>query len=55
MRWGACFLGAKAAAYLSNDEIVQLRRSATGEWLIDSLGEVGLPADLRRKLRGPGA
>jgi hypothetical protein len=33
---------------------VQLRRTATGAWLIDKLGEFGLPAELRRKLRGPG-
>ena len=64
-QWGEAFLGAtvqaiairgdRAAATLSNDIIVQLRRSATGEWLIDKLGEFGLPAELRRKLRGPGA
>ena len=59
--WGAYFRGAtvqaiaisgdRAAATLSNDEIVQLRRTATGEWLIDKLGEDGLTAELRRKLR----
>jgi hypothetical protein len=48
LRWGAWFLGAtvqaiairgdRAAATLSNDEIVQLRRIATGEWLIDRMG-----------------
>jgi hypothetical protein len=64
-QWGEAFLGAtaqriatrgdRAAALLSNDIIVQLRRSATGEWLIDGTGEYGLPAELRRKLRGPGA
>jgi hypothetical protein len=64
-QWGEAFLGAtvqaiairgdRAAATLSNDIIVQLRRSATGEWLIDGTGEYGLPAELRRKLRGPGA
>ena len=64
-QWGAAFLGAtaqriatkgdRAAALLSNDIIVQLRRSATGEWLIDGTGEYGLPAELRRKLWGPGA
>jgi hypothetical protein len=63
-QWGEAFLGAtvqaiairgdRAAAMLSNDVIVQLRRSATGEWLIDGTGEYGLPAELRRKLRGPG-
>ena len=50
-QWGAYFLGAtvqaiairgdRAAATLSNDEIVQLRRIATGEWLIDRLGPIG--------------
>ena len=50
-RWGAEFLGAtaqriairgdRAAATLSNDVIVQLRRSATGEWLIDGIGPFG--------------
>ena len=33
--------GDRAAAILSNDEIVQLRRIATGEWLIDKLGPIG--------------
>ena len=33
--------GDRAAATLSNDEIVQLRRTATGEWLIDRLGPYG--------------
>ena len=47
--------GDRAAATLSNHTTVQLRRIATGEWLIDKLGEDGLPAELRRKLRGPGA
>ena len=55
-RWGAAFLGAtaqriairgdRAAATLSNDVIVQLRRTATGEWLMDNLapsGGVGSP------------
>jgi ketosteroid isomerase-like protein len=46
--------GDRAAATLSNGALVQLRRSATGEWLIDTLGEDGLPAELRRKLRLPG-
>ena len=30
--------GDQAAAVLSNDQAVQLRRIATGEWLIDKLG-----------------
>jgi hypothetical protein len=47
--------GDRAAATLSNHSTVQLRRTATGKWLIDKLGEFGLPAELRRKLRGPGA
>jgi hypothetical protein len=42
--------GDRAAATLSNHSIVQLRRTATGEWLIDKLGPVGLPAELRRKV-----
>jgi hypothetical protein len=50
--------GDRAAATLSKDGVqidtVQLRRTATGEWLIDKLGEDGLTAELRRKLRGPG-
>jgi hypothetical protein len=50
-QWGAAFLGAtaqriairgdRAAATLSNDVIVQLRRTATGEWLIDGMGPIG--------------
>ncbi len=50
-RWGAEFLGAtaqriairgdRAAATLSNDVIVALRRTATGEWLIDGMGPYG--------------
>jgi len=58
--WRAYFRGAtvqriaisgdRAAATLSNDEIVQLRRIATGEWLIDKAGDWELPAELRRKL-----
>ena len=50
-RWGAEFLGAtaqriairgdRAAALLSNDVIVALRRVATGEWLIDGMGPYG--------------
>ena len=50
--------GDRAAATLWKDGVeidtVQLRRTATGEWLIDKLGEDGLTAELRRKLRGPG-
>jgi hypothetical protein len=42
--------GDRAAATLSNHQTVQLRRTATGEWLIDKLGTDGLPAELRRKL-----
>ena len=38
----------------SASSTVQLRRIATGEWLIDKLGELGLPAELRRKPPGPG-
>jgi hypothetical protein len=33
---------------------IQLRRTATGEWLIDELGQDGLTEELRRKLLGPG-
>jgi len=50
-RWGAEFLGAtaqriairgdRAAATLSNDVIVSLRRTATGEWLIVGMGPYG--------------
>jgi hypothetical protein len=51
--------GDRAAATLAKDgleiDTVQLRRTATGEWLIDKLGEGGMPAELRRKLLGPGA
>ena len=47
--------GDRAAATFSNGATVQLRRTATGEWLIDKLGELGLPPELRRKLLGPGA
>jgi hypothetical protein len=47
--------GDRAAATLSNHVTVQLRRIATGEWLIDKLGEDGLPAELRRKLMRSGA
>ena len=50
--------GDRAAATLWKDGVqidtVQLRRTATGEWLIDKLGEDGLTAELRRKLRSPG-
>ena len=66
-RWGAEFLGAtaqriairgdRAAATLSNDVIVQLRRSATGEWLIDGIGPFGAvgpdAAAQRREHPGP--
>jgi hypothetical protein len=64
-QWGAYFLGAtvrriairgdRAAATLSNDEIVQLRRTATGEWLIDKMGPIGAvgpDAAAQRRLRG---
>jgi hypothetical protein len=47
--------GDRAAATLSNDEIVQLRRTATGEWLIDTigpLGAVGPDAAAQRRQRG---
>jgi hypothetical protein len=52
--------GDRAAALLTSPEgfevqMVQLRRTATGEWLIDELGEGGVSAELRRKLRLPGA
>ena len=52
--------GDRAAALLTSPEgfevqMVQLRRTATGQWLIDELGEGGVSAELRRKLRGPGA
>ena len=33
--------GDRAAATFSNLETVQLRRTATGEWLIDKLGPIG--------------
>ena len=46
--------GDRAAATLSNGQTLQLRRTATGEWLIDKLGEDGMPVELRRKLLGPG-
>jgi hypothetical protein len=50
--------GDRAAATISNHGrelgTALLRRTATGEWLIDNLGEDGLTAELRRKLRGPG-
>jgi hypothetical protein len=65
LRWGAYFLGAtvqaiairgdRAAATLSNDEIVQLRRIATGEWLIDRMGPIGAvgsDAAYQRRQRG---
>jgi hypothetical protein len=50
-QWAAAFLGAtvqaiairgdRAAATLSNDVIVQLRRTTTGEWQIDGMGPFG--------------
>jgi hypothetical protein len=65
LRWGAYFRdvtveaiaisGDRAAVTLSNDEIVQLRRIATGEWLIDrlgSIGAVGPDAAAQRRQRG---
>jgi hypothetical protein len=65
LEWAVTFLtatvqataisGDRAAATLSNGALVQLRRTATREWLIDKLGDDGLPAELRRKLRLPGA
>ena len=65
--WRAYFRGAtvqaiairgdRAAATLSNDEIVQLRRIATGEWLIDRMGPIGAvgsdAAAQRRERGGP--
>jgi hypothetical protein len=64
-QWAAAFLGAtvqaiairgdRAAATLSNDVIVQLRRTATGEWLIDGMGPIGAvgpDAAAQRRLRG---
>jgi hypothetical protein len=33
--------GDRAAAMLSNHQMVQLQRTATGEWLIDRLGPIG--------------
>ena len=49
--------GDRAAATLSNDVIVQLRRSATGEWLIDGMGPFGAvgpdAAAQRREHPGP--
>ena len=47
--------GDRAAATLSNDEIVQLRRIATGEWLIDRMGPIGAvgsDAAAQRRERG---
>jgi hypothetical protein len=46
--------GDRAAATLSNGQTVQMRRTATGEWLIDKLSEDGLPAELRRQLMKSG-
>jgi predicted protein tyrosine phosphatase len=42
--------GDRAAATLSNDQTVQMRRTATGKWLIDKLGGEGLSAELLRQL-----
>ena len=39
---------------LTNHNALYLRRTATGEWLIDEFGVGGLPGDLRRKLLVPG-
>jgi Sigma-70 region 2 len=60
-RWGAYFRGAmvqaiaisgdRAAAILSNDEIVQLRRIATGDWLIDRLGPIGAVGSFSKQQR----
>ena len=47
--------GDRAAVMLTNGNVLQLRRTATGKWLIDEFGQGGLPAELRRKLLGPGA
>jgi hypothetical protein len=65
LEWAVTFLNAtvqataisgdRAAATLSNGALVQLRRTATGEWLIDKLGEDGLPAELRRTLMRSGS
>jgi|Tabmets5t2r1_1033131.scaffolds.fasta_scaffold10847_2 hypothetical protein len=66
-QWGEYFLGAtaqriairgdRAAATLSNDVIVQLRRTTTGEWQIDGTGPFGAvgpdAAAQRREHRGP--
>ena len=66
-QWAAEFRGAtvqkiaisgdRAAATLSNDVIVQLRRIATGEWQIDGMGPFGAvgpdAAAQRREHRGP--
>jgi hypothetical protein len=43
--------GDRAAAILSNDEIVQLRRIATGEWLIDSMGPIGAVGSFSKQQR----
>ena len=65
--WGAYFRdatvqaiamsGDRAAVTLSNDEIVQLRRIATDEWLIDRMGPIGAvgsdAAAQRRERGGP--
>ncbi len=50
--------GDRAAASIWNQGrelgTLQLRRTATGEWLIDNPAEDELTAELRRKVRGPG-
>ena len=52
---GIAISGDRAAVMLTNHNALYLRRTATGEWLIHEFGVGGLPADLRRKLLGPGA
>jgi ABC-type uncharacterized transport system YnjBCD substrate-binding protein len=46
--------GDRAAATLTNGNVLQMRRTATGKWLIDEFGAGGLPAELRRKLMRSG-
>ena len=48
---GIAISGDRAAAMLSNDEIVQLRRIATGEWLIDSMGPIGAVGSFSKQQR----
>ena len=52
---GIAISGDRAAVMLTNHNALYLRRTATGEWLIDEFGVGGLLAELRRKLLGPGA